>query len=624
MGILRFAFSALLLACTVLSISSSRGEATKVLDLIDISAIVANSNPDLRQNYEVSHAVAALSGLANRLQPTLYIVATETDEQWLSYITQQQKPSPWLGGYRLNNFSNVEALIAAYWTRKIFDGLVIYDPAVYSTSLVASTAAGAMSLLPVCGRQGSPLYNYTVSVLGIPVKLDLRGRFNGSVSGSAKNDALRWAVETFVNGPVSQPNSADGANLGFYIDYFWTTVAAGSPSIPYVQHTVLNHDYFISKRGFFFDLDPWGDDKPNDDPSQPLGTDFATLQTIFNASYQQHRGTKMAHVGGFPPWAFKYITAQHGGVATEWQFAKVATSYNVFMDADACCIANMANAALFSLFKLPAKLEQNPRPTVASLVAQGLVTSTAPHRPLPNTMYSMFYAGDWDSAAWSYSNFRPNFDDVNRGKVKIGWALDPSATLRFPLIFDYVYQRLTPKDRIITGDSGYGYINPTELLPPRYSSLPGAGNVWKALSAPAYDRLSIDFTGFLINGAAGSLTGSALELYCNFSSWGMVTQQGYTPALEGVCNSSATPVFFEIDLPQGGSHTGADMVGQVYQSWRNSNPPANSATYRVFRGVLRSATYYAELADLAFNATKGKIVFVDPLELSLIWRLGSK
>jgi hypothetical protein len=101
----------------------------------------------------------------------------------------------------------------------------------------------------------------------------------------------------------------------------------------------------------------------------------------------------------------------------------------------------------------------------------------------------------------------------------------------------------------------------------------------------------------------------------------MVTQEGYTPSLEGVCAKASTPVFFEIDLPQGGSHTGAGMVQQVYQSWRNSNPPANSATYRVFRGVLRSATYYAELADLAVNATQGKIVFVDPLELSLIWSL---
>ena len=595
--------------------------AKSVLDVIDISSIVSNSNPDVQQNYEYSHAVAALAGLANRDLPALYVIATDTDVQWLTYITQSQLPSPWLAGYSLNNFSSVDVLIAAYWKRRIFSGIVLYDPDVFSTSLVASTAAGALDLLPVCGREDSSLFKLVVETLEIPVKLDLRGRFTGNVSGSAKNDALRWAVQQFLSASQPSSPSANGAFLGYYVDYFWTTVAPSQPSVPYVQHTVLNHDYFIAKRGFFFDLDPWSDDYPNDDPKQPLGTDFETLLMIFAESYRQHNGTKMAHLGGFPPWAFKYITASHGGVATEWQFAKVATSYNIFMDADACCIGNMANAALYSLYKLPPRVVgQNPAPTVASLVAQGLVTATPPHKPLPGRMYSMFYAGDWDSAAWTYYIFRQNFDDPNRGKVKIGWALDPSTSQRFPLIFDYVYQRLTPMDRVITGDSGYGYINPTELQAPRFSNLPSASLVWKQLSASAYRQLELDFTGFLINGAAGGLTAEALEMYCDFSSWGMVTQEGYTPPLEGTCANGSTPVFFEIDLPQGGGQAGAELVGHTYQQWKSSAPQAG-VTFRVFRGVLRSATYYKEVADQAGNATGGNVVFVDPLELSLLWRL---
>lgn len=49
---------------------------------------------------------------------------------------------------------------------------------------------------------------------------------------------------------------------------------------------VSNHDYFISHEAFFFDLDVWGDEAPNDDPGQPLGTDRNTLLTILMAAYK--------------------------------------------------------------------------------------------------------------------------------------------------------------------------------------------------------------------------------------------------------------------------------------------------------------------------------------------------
>lgn len=40
------------------------------------------------------------------------------------------------------------------------------------------------------------------------------------------------------------------------------------------------------------------------------------------------------------------------------------------MDADACCIANAANAAFLSHYPLP-RLNQNPAPQLADLVAAG-------------------------------------------------------------------------------------------------------------------------------------------------------------------------------------------------------------------------------------------------------------
>lgn len=71
--------------------------------------------------------------------------------------------------------------------------------------------------------------------------------------------------------------------MGYYLDYFWTTVAAQ----PYSMNTVVNQDYFISQKAFFFDLYFWDDETPNDDPNQPLGNDFKTVGYIMAAIYDK-------------------------------------------------------------------------------------------------------------------------------------------------------------------------------------------------------------------------------------------------------------------------------------------------------------------------------------------------
>lgn len=60
---------------------------------------------------------------------------------------------------------------------------------------------------------------------------------------------------------------------------------------------VTNHDYFVSRRAFFFDLSVWADEAPVDDPHQPLGTDRSTLLALFSSAYARSRGTEMIHMG---------------------------------------------------------------------------------------------------------------------------------------------------------------------------------------------------------------------------------------------------------------------------------------------------------------------------------------
>ena len=75
----------------------------------------------------------------------------------------------------------------------------------------------------------------------------------------------------------------DASFMGYYVDYF---AAGAASSSNYMLSKVPNHDYFIAHKGFFFDLDVWGDEAPNDDPSQPVGTDRTTLLLILQAAYE--------------------------------------------------------------------------------------------------------------------------------------------------------------------------------------------------------------------------------------------------------------------------------------------------------------------------------------------------
>ena len=84
-----------------------------------------------------------------------------------------------------------------------------------------------------------------------------------------------------------------------------------------------------------------------------------------------------------------------------------------------------------------------------------------------------------------------------------------------------MYSSLRANDRITTGDSGAGYVNPTQLLRPRdISGLPSAEDVWIEHCQKWYERFDMQFTGFLINGAAGPMTDKAEQMYNSFSKYG--------------------------------------------------------------------------------------------------------
>lgn len=222
-----------------------------------------------------------------------------------------------------------------------------------------------------------------------------------------------------------------------------------------------------------------------------------------------------------------------------------------------------------------------------------------------------FYVGDYDSAAWAFNKLKGFWEDENRGQVPLGWAVNPTLSIRFPPIFDYMYANLSPADRITTGDSGAGYVNPTQLLEPRdVSGLPSGWDVWATHCKKWYKKFDMVFTGFLINGAAGNMTVEAESGYTEFSPLGGTEQTGYAPDGQGVHLQNDVPFFQEWDIS-------GDVGAAVDTILGEDDPSSECPQFHVYRSILQSPTYHLDVVN-GVAAESRHVAVVDPLELSLL------
>lgn len=59
--------------------------------------------------------------------------------------------------------------------------------------------------------------------------MSLVNKFDGSVTGSKKNDAYHWAIDNLMD-------KVNPTKMGYYLDYYWTT----NPKKDYNMFTVSN------------------------------------------------------------------------------------------------------------------------------------------------------------------------------------------------------------------------------------------------------------------------------------------------------------------------------------------------------------------------------------------------
>ncbi|MHC4518901.1 MAG: GxGYxYP domain-containing protein [Planctomycetota bacterium] len=588
---------------------------------------IDTAKPDqVRMAWDHCHAVAALQGLANRHEPTLYVRFTESqhrdrnvDDFWLETLSA---PGRWLHGRAIEPVADLIDLVAQ--CRSHIRGAVVYDPNVAATSNVASTVAGAESLLPIRydTSEGSLYSRLVTGGPRLPVKrwlVDPEGtsRFTGTGSipdlnrtstGSAKCDAYLWMKHKLLD-----TGKCDGAYGAYYLDQYWMKKPRNAALN---HHCLTNHDFFVANRAFFFDLGVWGDEKPIDDPGQKMGTDLETLKALLLSAYHHGGKEAMIHIGGFVPWAYKYTNhgtaaGRHAPVPTEWEYGKVISAYNGFMDADAISYGAMANASFFMHFPLQ---PEYPQRWIArdELVERGYL-DTDGRLDVDGREFLIFYVGDYDCAAWLYQRTMDIWDDPARGQVPMMWCISPVLDRRAPMAMDYMRRTATRNDYFASADNGAGYCEPGMLQEPRgISHLPSGLDAWERHCKTAYDRWGLSITGFIIYAHGPALNTAGLDCYASFSPNGIVPSGG--PA--ALLHKNMPVLRFDHDVNEGDPTAAArHVVERIARRRAEGYPP-----FHWFRNILKTPTWYLKTHE-AIQAANPKIELHDAPTFFELYRI---
>ncbi|WP_020575629.1 GxGYxYP domain-containing protein [Actinopolymorpha alba] len=567
--------------------------------------------------YDELHFVATLQGIVNRTLPRLYahfvthseFGRIDVDQYWLEEMRSKEG---FLADRPLRAIGSLDELVSTF--RPLLGGAVVWDPNVPATSNVASTVAGARDLVAVrYDTAEDSLYRTYIGVTG-PLRLppvvrlvhsDGRPLFTGrgkvpgtsrASSGSAKCDAYLWALEHYLRRGRCVPE------FGYYLDAYWLH----NPQGKLQQALLTNHDYLVSRRGFFFDLLPWDDETPVDDRDQPVGTDQRTLEEILRVGYERADGGLLP-VHGFVPWGYKYTNVgpaggRHDPVPTEWRFVQVASAYNAYLDADAENLDAMANSSVFTHAPLQRRYPQPPRPDLDDLAARGLLDPAGAVVP---RRYVTFYVGDYDSAAWLYQVMPYLWDDPGRGSIPLNWAFNPNLAARLPVALDRARRTATPQDTFVAGDSGAGYINPGMLAEPReFSGLPSGITAWREHCRRHYARWDLTVTGFVIDGFAPGMNAETLRAYAEFSPDGFAAQKVEPAGLVG-----QTPyIRMGPDLPRADVSTAARALQGALDG--DLSRPPDAPEFLSVRTILQGPSWHRDVVNTVEAQVPGAAVEV--------------
>lgn len=380
-------------------------------------------------SYDEAMAAACLQGLINLEAPLLYVLSAGNarPQEWLDTFSGEGE---WLHGRKQARVESLDDLVRL--AGNALKGAVIWDPDVPATLNVANTIAGVdqgVVLSPEFAEQYLAKWN-------LRVLRDLRGMFDGSATGSAKNDAYRWAIRHYL-----APGLCSSRLLCLYEDPFLTRV---SGNVGYV----VTRDWAAKNKSFVFDLSPWGDEKPADDPGQQMGLDLETYRLILDEILRQSDGRHMTELAGFFSFS-KYSNmpdhkSSHDPVPTEWETVYLISPYNCYQNTVA---GDCYNQSLHSQAPFTRLRQRRP----------------AKKQALENKVYLCIHMADYDSTTPLY-DFLPRFwEDANRGSLPLAWGINPNLIDTYPDIIARLYRTATENDFFVADASAAGYFNPNRI-----------------------------------------------------------------------------------------------------------------------------------------------------------------
>ncbi len=611
------------IAATQIGLPSKAGAAAPNLYIFDLRDYMDNdprcktSNDGYvtRYGYDFLKMAAVLQGIVNRSSTgdKIYYIYNSSNQVevplnanastfWLNNLSGSGK---YLSGYTKINVSRDNFYTDIFDVFKSnINGIALWDENIPATSNVASTISGCDNYLPA--RKGGDLYTEIKSRLGSVPEIDLNTKFSGSyatipettiaATGSKKNDVYLWAKVKYIDSGKVNPKLAayhvDGYSVSRDGSNYYVYENNGQDNL--YNRMIVNADYYISNKAFFLDLSPTTNRAPNDDPTQPVGTDSNTFKTIM-AALRAKAGTDIITVGGFTAWQLKYTASVDSNlpVATtvEWETVDLISKYYAQLDADAPGLMALANASVFQFVPLNTTFTQTN-----DKGANGKIYN-------PNKRYICMYMGDYDAAAWTSSQLPALWNlPGGRGRIPLAWGIVPNLSKRVPQAFNYLYDTATSKDYFISGDNGAGYLNPVQLNTQDRTR-------WTQYNTSLFNQFDMSIAGFVIT------TNSSFPL------WLQTEYSQFAP--DGVSMHHDSDHKFEngtpfIKMASGGGTLPAtgEAVEASLQSALDSDP---SRKFWIFRSVVARPDYVANGVISLINHNPD-VEVVDPYTLFRLFK----
>jgi hypothetical protein len=329
-------------------------------------------------------ALACLQGLTSREQPRIWLKRNGEDQFWLDwhkqkkYIDNYETVTNWTGLFR--QYSNS------------YKGAVIPDSELFRGDLLAVNVAACEDLIITTPELAKKL--------GIPVKIDLRGRFKTYAEG------MHWVWTTYKN------------QLSRHLCQY------EHPSL--LQNCAFAYD--LQWRGvIFWIVGPLDENEPGADK-------LAECRMMAEIFGEMDPNTAMLGYPAIPPWGFGYGLGEPDGVKFASRYAKGVVASDL-----------LGNACVMSGVRLD-RLEQPKQP---------------PSPPLDkNAIYIALVMSDGDNANIWIDFYEKYFNHPSFGKFPLAFGMGPAIRELMPAVAQWYYEHASPQTEFIADVSGAAYTRP--------------------------------------------------------------------------------------------------------------------------------------------------------------------